>query len=147
MDVNLADRPGRPRAILERFGAVAVIGVIASLGAACSSSSESADAPTTGPAIYREVCATCHGRTGGGGVGPSLVDVASRYPDVAKQVALVTNGATRMPAFGQRLSARQIDRVVAYTREAFSTAPSTTTTSGPLVGPSTPSTGNTGDNE
>jgi mono/diheme cytochrome c family protein len=110
------------------------------VGVACSSTSDDA-APTTGPAIYREVCATCHGREGGGFVGPSLVDVAARYPDIADEIALVTNGSGQMPAFGTRLSDAQIATVVAYTREEFSSAPATTTTSGgPPVGPPTPTT-------
>jgi mono/diheme cytochrome c family protein len=122
---------------------VAGIGVIAPamfLGAACSSTGEQAETPTTGPAIYREVCATCHGRNGGGFVGPSLIDVADTYPDMADELALVTNGSGQMPAFGERLSDAQIATVVAYTREEFSSAPAATTSTGPPVGPLTPTT-------
>jgi mono/diheme cytochrome c family protein len=127
-----------------RRGALSVATVVAValamlVGVACSSTSDES-APTTGPAIYREVCATCHGREGGGFVGPSLVDVAVRYPDIAAEIALVTNGSGQMPAFGTRLSDEQIATVVAYTREEFSSASTTTTSSGPPVGPPTPNT-------
>jgi mono/diheme cytochrome c family protein len=104
-------------------------------GAACSSSD--ADTPTTGPAIYKEFCQTCHGRTGGGFVGPSLVDIAARYPDVADQVSVVARGQAQMPGFASILSTRQIEKVVEYTRTEFSTSPTTTT--GPTVGPTLPS--------
>jgi mono/diheme cytochrome c family protein len=72
-------------------------------------------------------------------VGPSLIDVADRYPDVAAEIALVTNGSGQMPGFGTRLSDEQIATVVAYTREKFSSAPATTT-SAPIVGPAAPGT-------
>lgn len=106
---------------------------LAALGIAggCSGGSDESE-PRTGREIYVAVCQTCHGRTGGGFVGPSLVDVAERYPDITDEIAVVTNGKGQMPAFGTRLSAEQIETVVTYTRAEFSTAPTTSTT---LVGP------------
>jgi mono/diheme cytochrome c family protein len=94
----------------------------------CSGGSDESE-PRTGREIYVAVCQTCHGRTGGGFVGPILVDGAERYPDITDEIAVVTNGKGQMPAFGTQLSAEQIETVVAYTRAAFSTAPTT------LVGP------------
>jgi cytochrome c oxidase cbb3-type subunit 3 len=71
-----------------------------------------------GAEVYAARCAGCHGSDGGGGVGPQLSDgeVVDAFPDVADEVAVVTDGRGRMPAFGDRLSPAEIDQVVAYTR-------------------------------
>jgi len=105
--------------------AVGAVVVAATLGASCGGSDEADDGPTTGSAIYREVCATCHGRTGQGFVGPSLYDVAARYPDPADQIAVVTNGRGQMPSFADQLTPEQIATVVDYTRTHFTTTSST----------------------
>lgn len=39
------------------------------------------------------------------------------FPDVADQVALVSEGAGGMPGFGASLSPEEIEAVVLYTRE------------------------------
>ena len=71
-----------------------------------------------GAEVYAARCAGCHGSDGGGGVGPQLSDgkVVDAVPDMADEVAVVTDGRGRMPAFGDRISAAEIDQVVAYTR-------------------------------
>jgi len=72
---------------------------------------------STGASIYRQSCAGCHGASGGGGVGPALAgQVADRFPDVADQIAVVTEGRGGMPAFGGRLSAEEVEQVVEHTR-------------------------------
>jgi mono/diheme cytochrome c family protein len=96
--------------------------------------------PKTGPAIYKTFCATCHGQSGQGFVGPSLVDSAVKYPDVASEIAVVTNGRGEMPAWSGRLTPEQIATVVDYTRAEFATAPSvgpvsTTSTKPEVAGP------------
>ena len=107
----------------------------AGLAGACTSS-DGAVEPRTGSQIYRAVCATCHGRTGQGFVGPSLSDVALRFPNVADQVELVVNGRGQMPAFGGRLGNDEIEKVVEYTRTAFGRADDTPTTT--FIGPTIP---------
>ena len=73
--------------------------------------------PETAPAIYATRCASCHGADGGGGFGPTLAGVvAQRYPDIADQIALVTNGRGSMPSFASSLTPAQITAVVEYTR-------------------------------
>jgi mono/diheme cytochrome c family protein len=90
--------------------------------AACGGGGDEAFVPPkTGPAIYSTYCATCHGTQGQGVVGPSLVDMAEKYPNVADQVALVTSGKGQMPAWGGRLTTEQIQTVVDYTRTEFAT--------------------------
>ena len=74
--------------------------------------------PVTGEAIYARNCSGCHGPSGQGGGGPALSPerLAERFPTVADQMTVVSNGRGGMPAFGGRLSAEEIDAVVAYTR-------------------------------
>jgi len=76
-----------------------------------------ADGPGAG--LYSANCASCHGSTGGGGVGPKLSGgaVVEAYPDVADEIDVVTNGQNGMPSFEERgLSAQEIEQVVEYTR-------------------------------
>ena len=71
-----------------------------------------------GAAVYSARCASCHGATGGGGSGPALADgrLLEAYPDVADQVAVVTDGRGGMPSFSSRLSPEEIEAVVEHTR-------------------------------
>ena len=45
--------------------------------------------------------------------------VVSRFPNVAGEVAVVTNGRGSMPAWKGRLTSDQISAVVAYTRSSL----------------------------
>lgn len=74
-----------------------------------------------GRAVYQRRCANCHGAGGGGGTGPQLGDgaVVDEYPDVADQIAVVTDGRNGMPSFAGSLAAVEIDAVVRYTREVL----------------------------
>ena len=81
---------------------------------------ENGEAPDDidGAAIFSERCASCHGDDGGGQSGPKLSDgrVVERFPDVADQIELVTDGRGGMPSFEGRLSPAEIEAVVEYTR-------------------------------
>jgi cytochrome c6 len=70
-----------------------------------------------GAAVFAAMCTPCHFRDGGGGIGPHLFGGAV-VADLseAQEVAKVTNGGMRMPAFGGRLTPKQIQQVVEYTR-------------------------------
>lgn len=72
-----------------------------------------------GREVYTNNCASCHGRTGRGGVGSKLDQgrAVERYPDPGEQIALVTEGVRAMPAFGLKLSEAEIEAVVRYIRE------------------------------
>ena len=73
--------------------------------------------PDAGQAIFATRCSSCHGADGGGGFGPTLAGVvAQRFPNIADQVAVVTNGRGSMPSFAGSLTPEQITAVVAYTR-------------------------------
>lgn len=75
-----------------------------------------------GRAVYAGHCASCHGRSGGGGQGPRLNSgaVVEAYPDSDDQVAVVADGRATMPSFAERLTDRQIRAVTRYTREVLS---------------------------
>jgi mono/diheme cytochrome c family protein len=77
-----------------------------------------------GQAVFDSQCASCHGRTGNGGLGPKLAGVVEdRYPDIDDQIAVIANGlpGTNMPAFDGRLSADEIRLVARYEREVLGT--------------------------
>jgi mono/diheme cytochrome c family protein len=92
-----------------------------------------------GAEVYASQCSSCHGATGGGGVGRPLDEVVTVFPDPADHIAWVTNGNVAlapgtpygvgrvarqapyatMPAFGESLSEEEIAAVVRYEREEF----------------------------
>ena len=52
-----------------------------------------------------------------GGVGPKLAGVVTgAFPDAQQEIAVVRDGLAGMPSFKNKLSAAQIQDVVAYTR-------------------------------
>jgi mono/diheme cytochrome c family protein len=72
-----------------------------------------------GPEIYQELCAQCHGVEGEGGVGPALND--AQFQDSNTDQAIfdtINNGhsATPMIAWGEILSAEQIQQLVNFIR-------------------------------
>ena len=78
-----------------------------------------AGGPPSGEDVYRRNCASCHGETGGGGFGPSMVGVADRLA-LDDHVAVVRDGRGRMPAWGSSLDPEEIEAVVDYQRTALS---------------------------
>ena len=97
-----------------------------------------------GQQTYAANCASCHGATGGGGVGPALHGGQSKltFPNIQDQLNWVKNGSQSlaqgkpygdpnrpggqhvvkespgdMPAFGPRLAPQEIQDVVMYERE------------------------------
>jgi mono/diheme cytochrome c family protein len=72
-----------------------------------------------GAVIYTDNCARCHGADGGGGVGPQLSDgaVVEDFPDIADQIAVITDGRGGMPSFADTLDPDEIEAVAVYTRE------------------------------
>ena len=111
--------------ILKRI--VNVVQVIAVIGAVAfvvllfanqpDDGTASVDGKADGKAIYAANCATCHGATGEGGVGPRLAGVVSTaFPDEDDEISLVESGPAIMPAFSEILSDDEIKAVVEYTR-------------------------------
>lgn len=92
------------------------------LGSAFSPSLH-AGAQDAGAALYKTKCAACHGADGKGetamGKANKLRDFASA--DVQKQsddelTAIITNGKTKMPAYGKSLKPDQVKDLVAFIR-------------------------------
>jgi mono/diheme cytochrome c family protein len=67
-------------------------------------------AAVAGAEVFAANCASCHGRDGGGGIGPNLQDV----DDTALVVTTVSNGRGSMPSFGSRLDEAEIEAVADY---------------------------------
>ncbi|MEY2426587.1 MAG: hypothetical protein QOI61_2159 [Actinomycetota bacterium] len=96
-----------------------------------------------GASIYGNNCASCHGATGGGGVGPKLAggEAVLTFPVIDEHLAWVTHGSAGvkgkgygdpnraggqhvatsggMPAFGSTLSPEEIQAVVEYERDGL----------------------------
>lgn len=77
-------------------------------------STEGGAAEMTGQEVYVATCATCHGDTGLGGRGPTLVGIADKRPDKAFSINLATNGGSNMPAFGEKHTEAEIAAVVDF---------------------------------
>ena len=71
--------------------------------------------------IYGRHCASCHGHSGGGGIGPKINngELIKNYENISEQVAIIVNGAGSMPSFVEKLSQTEIEAVTRYTREVL----------------------------
>jgi ubiquinol-cytochrome c reductase cytochrome c subunit len=86
---------------------------IALLGGA-STASSSKDDSERGQQVYVARCASCHGASGGGAVGPSLVDVAKRR-GVSGIESFVRNPSGAMPKlFPEVLTESDVQAVAQY---------------------------------
>lgn len=75
-----------------------------------------------GMAVFESNCARCHGSDGGGGRGPSLVIHLAETDDPEADRTQIVEGGNGMPAFGNRLTAEEIDAVLGYLDAAFGEA-------------------------
>lgn len=100
----------------------AVAAAVLGLGACVSPPPEvTVDDPelVQGRDVYARSCASCHGASGGGGVGLKLNDGAAveAFPGIEEQIKFVADGRNNMPGFGDRLSAEDQRAVARYIRE------------------------------
>lgn len=98
---------------------------------------EAAGALVVGEAAYGS-CASCHGATGGGGVGPALDTLGEVFSDPVTQLQWVALGSTGwqaevgdtygdtdkpvnggMPAFAESLTPEELTSVIVYERTEF----------------------------
>jgi len=92
---------------------------------AATTTTAAAPAVADGWAVFGRYCAGCHGSSGGGGSGPSLIDsTGSRRAFVSA----VADGIGTMPGFGGVLSSAEMDAVVAVSLGMRQSAGSPTTT-------------------
>lgn len=124
--------PGRP---VVAWWVCAVV-VATAVAAACGPSKPTEPAAR----LYLDNCASCHGESGEGGIGPSLENVVAVFPNPEDQIAWVANVAHntdgpygaggignngqgaiagRMPEFDRKLSPAEIRMVVDYERREF----------------------------
>jgi cytochrome c oxidase subunit II len=111
---------------------VCAVLLVACSGGGSSSSSGQPPLPTgalardvevlRGRKVFAAYCASCHGISGGGGVGPEFSDgrLLRDFADADAQVAFVKKGEGVMPAFGGTLDDAQVRAVVRYEREVLS---------------------------
>jgi mono/diheme cytochrome c family protein len=86
-----------------------------------------------GAEIYNDLCAQCHGRDGGGGIGPSLRDSAFQDENTDQEIFDTINlghGATAMLAWGEILTQEQIRQLVQFIRQFEPSAPTATSPTG-----------------
>ncbi len=106
--------------LMEIAVAVVALGFVVMLFANQPDGESEASESPPGATIFSASCAGCHGADGGGGIGPKLAgEVVDDFPDAADEIAVVTNGRRGMPSFDGRLTPREIEQVVEYTRTAL----------------------------
>jgi mono/diheme cytochrome c family protein len=70
---------------------------------------------TLGGEVFSDTCSVCHGRGGGGGLGPSLKSIGHRLT-FEEHIGVIQNGRGQMPPFSGSLTAEEIEAVVAFER-------------------------------
>ena len=105
---------------------VAVVALSVALAAGCTNDS-SGPTPSDpvlaqGQKVYTAHCQSCHGAKGQGGAGMKLAGrMTQDFPDIADQIAVISNGRSGMPAWKNSLSADDIAAVARYERECLGT--------------------------
>ena len=110
---------GEPAAAVDAYGLpLATDSVDASGADAAADGGTVVVEAVDGAAVYSAHCSSCHGSSGGGGLGPALADgrTVERFPDVADQIAFVGAGSGAMPGFAGQLSDSEIAAVVEFLR-------------------------------
>ncbi|MGI4823189.1 MAG: c-type cytochrome [Janthinobacterium lividum] len=69
--------------------------------------------PAPGQLIFQQNCVRCHGKDGRLGLNGAH-DLSKSNLNAFGRTYLVTNGMGKMPAFGKKLSPKQVEQVVAY---------------------------------
>jgi cytochrome c oxidase subunit II len=72
-----------------------------------------------GRETFQGVCATCHGLSGQGDIGPSIAQ-SPLLSDRNALTLLVRNGRNKMPAVGKTWSDAQLDALLGYLKRRFS---------------------------
>ena len=118
----MATSPGRAGAGIAGTRAVLAVAAALILAVLFAPAAPAATA-SAGAAVYKDKCIGCHGADGSADtpLGKVLKVQDLRRPEVqalpdAQLVAVITNGKGKMPAQKGRLTAAQIDQVVAYVR-------------------------------
>jgi mono/diheme cytochrome c family protein len=85
--------------------------------------SSAANAQSSGEAVYKAKCASCHGPDGAGATPAGKATKARDFcsEEVKKEtdaewIAIITKGKSKMPAYDKKISDAEIKDVVAYIR-------------------------------
>ena len=92
--------------------------VVATLVVVLAGGAAIAQQAPDGATVYENYCVSCHGPSGGGGVGPALAG-SQDLSDAASVVRQVLQGGGGMPAFAGQLSDAQIAAVVSHIRTSW----------------------------
>jgi len=88
-------------------------------GEAAATAAPAGGDAANGATVFSQNCAACHGANAqGGSVGPTLVsaELKAQSDDFFRQTILNGRAGTAMPAWQGRLSAQDIEDVIAYLR-------------------------------
>ncbi|MFZ3263354.1 MAG: cytochrome c [Terriglobales bacterium] len=101
-------------------GIVVVSILMCGLSAGAAADEHDANSALTANPIYRKDCAKCHGKTAEGRHfgGPSLVSDKTAAATIDDLRAIITNGKGRMPRFGGKLEASDIDQLIQQIKAA-----------------------------
>jgi cytochrome c oxidase subunit 2 len=75
-------------------------------------------ASEVGRETFQGVCATCHGLTGQGDIGPAIAQ-SPLLSDRNAMTLLLRNGRNKMPAVGRTWSEKQLDATLDYLKRRF----------------------------
>ena len=101
--------------------AATILGVGLNIQLGTTSRAESSDVVglVLGERVYSANCASCHGPSGAGNVGPALGAgaVVEKYPFMEDQIAVINEGRGAMPSFANTLTVGEIEAVALFERE------------------------------
>jgi cytochrome c6 len=105
--------------------AVVAVLILAAVAVPAAARTDAAGAAAAaGAAVYKDNCIGCHGADGSGNtpIGKSLKAGDLRKPEIqakkdAELAASILKGKGKMPSTKGKLSAAQVDQVIAYVRE------------------------------
>jgi cbb3-type cytochrome c oxidase subunit III len=103
-----------PADIVKGQDAIDVAAYVASVAGSSGFSTSGSSSATSGAAIFKDNCASCHTLAAAGATGTVGPDLDQVKPALAVVVKQVTNGGTIMPAFKGTLTAAQIQAVAKY---------------------------------
>lgn len=106
-----------------------ILFILAGQGQAIAQGADDPGQVEAGKAVFEMNCAGCHAVDGTGvaGRGRPLTGIASQG-DRATHIGSITNGKGGMPAFGEQISADEIEQAASYVRLTFVEAATAETT-------------------
>jgi len=107
-------QPTMPANLVKGQDAVDVAAYVASVAGTGGPAGSPASSGTTGAAIFKDNCASCHTLAAAGASGTVGPDLDQLMPALAVVVRQVTNGGAIMPAFKGKLTMAQIQAVAKY---------------------------------